>query len=285
MKALVLSGGAGFGAYQVGAWQALQEAGWEADIVVGASIGAVNGYVISRGGSLADLREIWLDLPAAIVSSEPRGKRLPIWGNAGLFRTWVCTVARRFAQRPIVKNLRVALTHLPSCAIRVARGKITEKHLLASCSLFGVLPPTYVDGGFHMDGGTFCRLPLRQALLPEVTEIVAVDVLAVPSSMVIRRLVRGAAFTRNFLRRERPEPSDEELSGVRLLRVGHARPLGTTRQCFEWDSERWENLIAIGYRDTKRQIGSSWLVERGQCETVTAGWRNHRLGLGDDFGR
>ena len=271
MKALVLSGGAGFGAYQVGAWQALQEAAWEPDIVVGASIGAVNGYVISRGGSLADLREIWLNLPAEIVSNEPQGKRLPIWGNAALFRTWVCTVARRFSQRSIVKDLRVALTHLPSCSIRVSRGnEITEKHLLASCSLFGVLPPTFVNGGYHMDGGTFCRLPLRQALLPEVTEIVAVDVLAVPSSIVIRRLVRGAAFTRNFLRRERPEPSDEELSGVRLLRVGHARPLGTTRQCFEWDPQRWEELIEVGYGDTTKQISSSWLGNEESCEMIGA---------------
>ena len=167
-------------------------------------------------------------------------------------------MARNYGSRAIVKDLRITLTHLPSCAIRVARGsEITEKHLLASCSLFGVLPPAFVNGGYYMDGGTFCRLPLRQALLPEVTEIVAVDVLAVPSSIVVRQLVRGAACTRNFVRRERPEPSDEELSGVRLLRVSHARPLGTTRQCFEWDPKRWESLIETGYRDTKSQIGSS----------------------------
>ena len=128
-----------------------------------------------------------------------------------------------------------------------------------------------MNGGYYMDGGTFCRLPLRQALLREVTEIVAVDVLAVASSMVVRRLVRGAACTRNFLRRKRPEPSDEELSGVRLLRVGHAQPLGTTRQCFEWDRKRWESLIETGYRDTKSQMGSSWLAEREGCEMATAG--------------
>ena len=266
MKALVLSGGAGFCAYQVGAWQALQEAGWEPDIVVGASVGAVNAYLISRNVSLSDLREIWLDLPA-VVSKQAGGRRLPIWGEANLFRNWVSAVARNYGSRAIVKDLRITLTHLPSCAIRVARGgEITEKHLLASCSLFGVLPPAFVNDGYYMDGGTFCRLPLRQALLPEVTEIVAVDVLAVPSSMVVRRLVRGAAGTRNFLRRERPEPSDEELSGVRLLRVGHARPLGTTRQCFEWDPQRWESLLETGYRDTKSQMGSSRLADQGNFE-------------------
>ena len=269
MKALVLSGGAGFAAYQVGAWQALQEAGWEPDIVVGASVGAVNAYLISRNAGLSDLRETWLDLPAAIRSEQGGGPRLPIWGEANLFRNWVSAVARNYGSRAIVKDLRITLTHLPSCAIRVARGsEITEKHLLASCSLFGVLPPAFVNGGYYMDGGTFCRLPLRQALLPEVTEIVAVDVLAVASSIVVRRLVRGAACTRNFVRRERPEPSDEELSGVRLLRVGHARPLGTTRQCFEWDPKRWESLIETGYRDTKSQIGSSPLARQETFEMI-----------------
>ena len=202
MKALVLSGGAGFGAYQVGASQALQEAGWEPDVVVGASIGAVNGYAMSRGAGLSDLREIWLDLPTAIYSAQGKRRLVPIWGEAALFRDWVYAVARNYSSRPTVKDLRITLTHLPSCGIHVARGsEITEKHLLASCSLFGVLPPIFVNGGYYMDGGTFCRLPIRQALLPEVTEIVAVDVLAVPSSFVVRRLVRGAARTRNFLRR------------------------------------------------------------------------------------
>ena len=269
MKALVLSGGAGFGAYQVGAWQALREAGWEPDIVVGASVGAVNAYVISRNAGLSELREIWLDLPAVICSQQGGGRRLPIWGEAKLFRNWVYAVARNYGSRAIVRDLRITLTHLPTCAIRMAQGReITEKHLLASCSLFGVLPPVFVNGGYYMDGGTFCRLPLRQALLPGVTEIVAVDVLAVASSIVVRRLVRGAARSRNLLRRERPEPSDEELAGVRLLRVGHARPLGTTRQCFEWDPKRWESLIETGYRDTKSQIGSSWPTDQESFEMI-----------------
>ena len=271
MKALVLSGGAGFGGVKVGAWQALAESGWEPEVVVGASIGAVNGYAMSRGAGLSDLREIWLDLPAAIHSAQGKRRLVPVWGEAALFRDWVYAVAREFAQRPVVRDLRITLTHLPSCGIHVARGsEITEKHLLASCSLFGVLPPIFVNGGYYMDGGTFCRLPIRQALLPEVTEIVAVDVLAVPSSFVVRRLVRGAARTRNFLRRERPEPSDEELSGVRLLRVGHARPLGTPRQCCPWARQRWEEWLGTGYRDTVSQIESSWLCEGGRSELVTA---------------
>ena len=267
MKALVLSGGAGFGAYQVGAWQALQEAGWEPDIVVGASIGAVNAYVIGHDTSIAELRQTWLDLPRTIHADRGRGRRIPVWEEADLFRIWVREVARRYGNRPLVRDLQITLTHLPTCAIRVARGsQITERHLLGSCALLGVSAPTSVDSGFYMDGGTFCRLPLRQALIAGATEIAAIDVLAVPSSATVRRLVRSAAWTRNFLRRERPEPTEEELAEIRLLRVGHPRPLGTIRDCFQWDSRRWERFIETGYRDTKSRISStSWLANQ-TCE-------------------
>ena len=43
--ALVLSGGGSRGAYQCGVWQALEELGIKIDIVVGVSVGAINGAV------------------------------------------------------------------------------------------------------------------------------------------------------------------------------------------------------------------------------------------------
>jgi predicted acylesterase/phospholipase RssA len=45
--AFVLSGGASLGAVQVGMYQALDEAGVAADMVFGASVGAVNGAWIA----------------------------------------------------------------------------------------------------------------------------------------------------------------------------------------------------------------------------------------------
>lgn len=44
---LVLQGGGALGAYQVGVYQALQEAGIEPDWVIGTSIGAINGAIIA----------------------------------------------------------------------------------------------------------------------------------------------------------------------------------------------------------------------------------------------
>ena len=59
---LVLQGGGALGAYQVGVYQALHEAGVEPDWVIGTSIGAVNGALIAGNETekrLPRLHEFW----------------------------------------------------------------------------------------------------------------------------------------------------------------------------------------------------------------------------------
>src|SRR2546422_4519871 len=59
---LVLQGGGALGAYQVGVYQALHEAGVEPDWVIGTSIGAVNGAIIAGNETekrLPRLQEFW----------------------------------------------------------------------------------------------------------------------------------------------------------------------------------------------------------------------------------
>jgi NTE family protein len=60
--ALVLQGGGALGAYQVGVYQALHEAGVEPDWVIGTSIGAINGAIIAGNPPerrMARLEEFW----------------------------------------------------------------------------------------------------------------------------------------------------------------------------------------------------------------------------------
>ena len=59
---LVLQGGGALGAYHVGVFEALHEAGIEPDWVIGTSIGAINGAVIAGnrpGDRVPRLRELW----------------------------------------------------------------------------------------------------------------------------------------------------------------------------------------------------------------------------------
>src|ERR1700752_3386774 len=59
---LVLEGGGALGAYQVGVYEALHEAGVEPDWVIGTSIGAINAAIIAGNASknrVARLHEFW----------------------------------------------------------------------------------------------------------------------------------------------------------------------------------------------------------------------------------
>ena len=96
---LVLQGGGALGAYQVGVYQALHEAGIEPDWVIGTSIGAINGALIAGNPvetRLERLNAFWKRVEhspvLAAASNLPGfGGMLPNWatisaGVAGFFR-------------------------------------------------------------------------------------------------------------------------------------------------------------------------------------------------------
>lgn len=59
--ALALEGGGAKGAYEIGCWQALQEAGFRVGAVSGTSVGALNGAMIAMG-DLDKAVDIWLNI-------------------------------------------------------------------------------------------------------------------------------------------------------------------------------------------------------------------------------
>ena len=91
IRTLILSGGGGRGAFHAGVYKYLMEAHksgvdadhqgiWKPDIVVGTSIGAVNGAAIVQGISAQRLEEIWLNLREHDIQGIPPGmKPLSRW--------------------------------------------------------------------------------------------------------------------------------------------------------------------------------------------------------------
>ena len=57
-KAVVLSGGGAKGGYQIGVWKVLRQMGFTPDIVVGTSVGALNGALMALDNFDAAL-DIW----------------------------------------------------------------------------------------------------------------------------------------------------------------------------------------------------------------------------------
>ncbi|WP_136414380.1 patatin-like phospholipase family protein [Herbaspirillum sp. ST 5-3] len=90
---MVLQGGGALGAYQVGVYEALHEAGIEPDWVIGTSIGAINGALIAANRPqqrLERLNAFWQR-----IEHDPRGLLpslcFPFLGNAAM--NWLTLVA------------------------------------------------------------------------------------------------------------------------------------------------------------------------------------------------
>jgi NTE family protein len=86
IRALVLSGGGGRGAFHAGVYKYLMgsekanvdanhQGTWDPQVVVGTSIGAVNGAAIAQGMSAEELEQVWLSLEEHDVQGLPPGMR------------------------------------------------------------------------------------------------------------------------------------------------------------------------------------------------------------------
>ena len=86
IRALVLSGGGGRGAFHAGVYKYLMkdakdgvdsdhQGAWESQVVVGTSIGAVNGAAIAQGISAEELERVWLSLEEHDVQGLPPNMR------------------------------------------------------------------------------------------------------------------------------------------------------------------------------------------------------------------
>lgn len=87
---LVLAGGGGRGAYQIGVWKALRETGLEGYItaVAGSSVGGLNAALFTQGG-LDKAEEIWRSISPEIIltskfKSEDGFKRMSLFERDGL---------------------------------------------------------------------------------------------------------------------------------------------------------------------------------------------------------
>lgn len=101
IRTLVLSGGGGRGAFHAGVYRYLMEAHkpgldsahnqpWQPDIVVGTSIGAVNGAAIVQGLSPEKLEQIWLSLREHDIQGLPPGMRsLTRWLARRVFKQMI----------------------------------------------------------------------------------------------------------------------------------------------------------------------------------------------------
>ena len=194
--AFVLGGGGLLGAHEVGMLRALSEAGVRPDLVVGTSIGAINGVMVAAdpAGAADRLSRMWLGEELRLAFSEK------LWGRA--FR-----LARSGTHLHSLEPLRRLLAGVlpgPSFAdlelpFQCVAAGIEEASarwfsdgpvvpaVMASCAVPGLLPPVEIDGTHYFDGGLVDSIPVGRAVALGATTVYVLQVGRIESPLMVPR--------------------------------------------------------------------------------------------------
>ncbi|WP_205710944.1 patatin-like phospholipase family protein [Isoptericola sp. BMS4] len=185
--AFVLGGGGVRGAVHVGMLQALLEAGIRPDLVVGTSIGAINGAAVAAEPELPvvdRLVEAWSSSVANEVYGEPWYRQL---GRLARSRTHLYdpaalrrVIAGTLGAHTTFEDLRVPLAVVAASIERASEhwfdtGPLVDA-VLASASVPGALPPTEIGGEHFVDGGMVNSIPLGEAVRRGATTVYVLQV-------------------------------------------------------------------------------------------------------------
>lgn len=239
VKALVLSAGGMFGAYQVGAWEVLSEY-FTPDLVVGASVGSLNGWAIAGGCKPQELARYWQELDTSKVRL-----RFPLSPLQGFVDTrGMDAVAREFhaAFTPKIPYALV-LTELLRLRPVIFDRNITYRHLVASCAIVGVFDQVRLNGTIYTDGGLLAALPAWAAAQLGATEVLAIHVLPRLPSATVRWLNRGLCRISRF----RPTVP----ANVKVVKLAPDGALGSARDMLAWDRQKVDRWIEQGRREAE----------------------------------
>ncbi len=171
--AFVLGGGGHLGAHEVGMLRALLERGITPDLVIGTSIGAINGAMVAADptpASVERLAELWTSIQDGDVFGASLYTQVKTFArtlthvhtNGPLRRMLEAAIPARTFDELAVPFQCVAASIESASARYFDSGPLIDA-ILASCAVPGLLPPVEVDGQNYLDGGIVDSIPLGRA--------------------------------------------------------------------------------------------------------------------------
>jgi NTE family protein len=286
MRALVLPGGGGRGAYQVGVVKALREKGLEFDLAYGTSIGGINATFLAQG-SQNRLEDLWCQLRAKDVFCLPSahqigrlvlGHKLGLLDNAPLE-----TLLRRELnlQKLKASSTKIGWCTTDLCSLETRLITIDDilstdelvDALMATSALPMAFPPRHIHGkGLWIDGGLVKNTPMETAihlgadeiymvlLHPETINVcpmnmfeVLVRCLDIVLDASARKEIHAAELYNRLVDAGSPESAGHRKVKIRVFQP--KKSVNTT--LLEIDPERSRQLIKMGYDDAMEQLAIS----------------------------
>ncbi|MFC7495578.1 MULTISPECIES: patatin-like phospholipase family protein [unclassified Nocardioides] len=239
--AFVLGGGGVLGAVEVGMLRALFERDITPDLVLGTSVGALNGALVARqpdASVIEKLTELW---------HGAGGSGGDVYGDPNKLRTVRRAVAygtHLWSAKPLRQALDdefgdVTFEELPVrfqvCAASIERaaehwfdsGRVVDA-VVASAAVPGLLPPAKVGDEHFLDGGIVNSIPLARAVQLGATRVFVLQVGRIDRPLTVpRRPWEVARVSFEIARRHRFNRELEELPASVEAHVLPARGTST----------------------------------------------------------
>jgi len=269
--AFVLGGGGVLGATQVGMLRALLESGRRPSLIVGTSVGALNGAAVAADPTLdgvTALAGLWGSLSRSGVFS---GSLLSQASTLARHRTHLHSAEplRRLLAGylpELIEDLTVPFQCVAASVENAAAhwfssGPLTDA-VLASCAVPGLLPPVEIGGEHFLDGGLVHSIPVGRALALGAAEIYVLHVGRIEKPLTPPRSPWDLGLVAfEIARRHR---FVEEMAGLPEAVRAHVLPSG----------EDSTPLVSMRYRRTAEVAAR---IERGYAATAS-----YLAGLPDD---
>lgn len=250
---LILAGGGGKGAYQMGAWKAMRELGIKFSAIAGVSIGSINGAMIAAD-RFNEAMEMWstvtLDKGVKIESELKDTDNLfsvknypvllkEIIKKGGIDASPTRDFLSQYIDEKAVRSSKIPLgivtyqlssmNPLELFVEDIPEGELVD-YLLASSKFPGVsrIGP---EGEHFLDGGVYDNAPVSMLKMRGYNRLVVVDISS----------IKGYAHEQNF-----------SCAQVVYIRPYEPDELGAA---FDFSPEILEKRMAMGYLDAKKSFG------------------------------
>jgi NTE family protein len=181
----VLGGGGSLGAVQVGMLQALGERDIPPDMVVGTSVGSLNGSVLAQQPKSAAnrLSHLWAKMtrdrvfPGGLLSQARtlQHTRTHLFASTGLATVISDFIGADLTFADLALPFAAITTDIATARPHVLRDGLLLPALLASSAIPGIFPSVELGSMRLYDGGLVANVPMRQAVAMGARSLIVLD--------------------------------------------------------------------------------------------------------------
>ncbi len=177
--ALVLGGGGPRGFAHIGVLKVLEEHGIEADLIVGASVGAILGALHASGMKAADIEKLAIEFDVKrLIGISTSG----LVGNGPAVYQWIDEQISSRSLASLPKKLAVTAARLPDNHLTIFNVGNTAAAVHASSANPAQFTPVRIRDVLYQDGDEAAPVPIKAARSLGARVVIAVDVSAYLSS-------------------------------------------------------------------------------------------------------